>query len=335
LPSHEIFLLLAFVAACGNDSSVVEPLAPVDARMSAFRDADDDSDSRAKFTPWSAPVNLGPVINSPADEIAAEISQDGLTLYFASNRPGAPVLNDIYVSTRDCRDTTNPRCEWKPPVNVASLNTPHREAGAHVLGDGRRVLITSNRPGGHGGNDLYIALRDDVQDPHAWATPTNLGSPVNSADGDFGPSTWKREMYFWRGPATSPTAMPGDLFVSRIHGSEFGPPRLVAELRVEKNPATADLYHDEKPAVRYDGREILFASNRPNSASMDIWTSLRRSARKPWGLPANAGSVVNSASNERRPSLSPDGTMLFFDSDRAGGRGGTDLYVSVRRRIRD
>ena len=41
-----------------------------------------------KFSEWSAPVNLGPDINSAFEEFLPEVSKNGLSLYFASNRPG-------------------------------------------------------------------------------------------------------------------------------------------------------------------------------------------------------------------------------------------------------
>jgi Tol biopolymer transport system component len=49
---------------------------------------------------WSAPVNLGPNVNSAANETRASLSWDGLTLLFGSTRPGEGV-SDIYFSTRD------------------------------------------------------------------------------------------------------------------------------------------------------------------------------------------------------------------------------------------
>jgi Tol biopolymer transport system component len=50
--------------------------------------------------PWSAPVNLGPAINSAAGESRASLSWDGQTLIFGSTRPGDG-SSDIYYSTRD------------------------------------------------------------------------------------------------------------------------------------------------------------------------------------------------------------------------------------------
>jgi hypothetical protein len=49
-----------------------------------------------------------------------------------------------------------------------------------------------------------------------------------------------------------------------------------------------------------------------------------------WSEPVNAGPGVNSAFQERGPALSPDKLSLFFTSDRPGGFGAIDIYVSRR-----
>lgn len=50
--------------------------------------------------PWSTPVNLGPVVNSAADEGGAALSFDGRTLYFTSDRLAPSGRHDIWVTTR-------------------------------------------------------------------------------------------------------------------------------------------------------------------------------------------------------------------------------------------
>lgn len=51
-----------------------------------------------RYSEWSAPQNLGPTVNSPFSELGPAISKDGLSLYFASNRPGGSGAFDIWVS---------------------------------------------------------------------------------------------------------------------------------------------------------------------------------------------------------------------------------------------
>lgn len=53
-----------------------------------------------------------------------------------------------------------------------------------------------------------------------------------------------------------------------------------------------------------------------------------------WSAPVNLGPTVNSVSNEQVPAISSDGETLFFASDRPGGYGGIDIYVTTRTKLR-
>ena len=57
-----------------------------------------------KYSDWSAPVNLGPAINSASSDQGPAISKDGLSLYFTSNRSGGLGGFDMYVSQRTSVD---------------------------------------------------------------------------------------------------------------------------------------------------------------------------------------------------------------------------------------
>ena len=85
------------------------------------------------------------------------------------------------------------------------------------------------------------------------------------------------------------------------------------------------------PAVSKDGLRLYFVSNREGGfGNNDIWVSRRPSPTDQWETPVNLGAVINSASDENNPSLSDDGRILFFDSNRPGGHGRLDIYVSHR-----
>ena len=62
---------------------------------------------------WGPAVNLGPAVNSSADDMLASISADGLALYFNSIRPGGRGGYDIWMSTRASKNAP-----WGPPVNL-------------------------------------------------------------------------------------------------------------------------------------------------------------------------------------------------------------------------
>ena len=85
-------------------------------------------------------------------------------------------------------------------------------------------------------------------------------------------------------------------------------------------------------AIRYDGLEIIFSSNRPGgSGGIDLWFSTRRTTSDLWSTPANLGPVINTSTDDRAPYLSADGRTLFFSSDRVGDDfGGGDIWMTTR-----
>jgi hypothetical protein len=113
--------LLLWTLGCGRGARIHEPPPP-------FQDAFPISVAAASNpAEWSTPVNLGPVVNSAANDLAAELSKDGLSLYFASNRPGGAGANDLYVSQR-----TTVNDPWRAPTNLAMLNSSFGDAGPHL-----------------------------------------------------------------------------------------------------------------------------------------------------------------------------------------------------------
>jgi Tol biopolymer transport system component len=93
---------------------------------------------------------------------------------------------------------------------------------------------------------------------------------------------------------------------------------------------------DFNPFISRDGLSLYFSSDRPGGfGGFDIWVSERPSVNDPWGEPQNLGPNVNTPSTENSPALSPDGRHLYFQSDKPGGFGDLDLYVSERRHKRD
>src|SRR2546425_2077665 len=128
------------------------------------------------WSEWSPPVNLGPPINTSFAENHPFLSKDGLSLYLTSDRTGTIGGQDLWVARRACED-----CAWEAPVNLgAVINTTGLDAGADVSNDGHFLYFFSNRPGGVGGNDVYVSRRDNTGDDLGWETPQLLGSEVNS-----------------------------------------------------------------------------------------------------------------------------------------------------------
>ncbi|MFC1633402.1 M56 family metallopeptidase [Planctomycetota bacterium] len=137
--------------------------------------------------PWEEPMNLGPTVNSTAQEFGPSISSDGLSLYFNSDRSGGFGALDLWVTTRTTTDAP-----WEEPVNLGpTVNSSQDEAMPDISADGLKLFFCDfmgapQRPGGCGGQDIWVATRASTNDP--WEEPVNLGPIINSSAFDFSPN---------------------------------------------------------------------------------------------------------------------------------------------------
>jgi hypothetical protein len=274
-----------------------------------------------RFSAWSAPENLGPTVNSAFDDSGGALSKNGLSLYFTSTRPGFGG-EDLWVAQRASRNEP-----FGFPVNLGPLvNTAAADRNPSLSRDGHWLLFASARDGGFGNLDIWAAYRKHTHDDFGWQAPVNLGPGVNTASADTGPShlegdeTRTARLYFARAPAGPATT---DVWVSEQAADGTWQSAVpVAEL----NTAFADAGAE----IRHDGLEIFIHSTRPSSLGFDLWVATRENVDDPFSEPSNLGAPVNSVGTDRDAGLSSKRTEMLLASDRPGGFGLLDLYISTR-----
>ncbi len=317
--------------------------------------ASDDDDKEPRFGPWSAPVNLGPPVNTTLPDYQPFITKDGRSLYFALLEGfTATSPQDIWVAKRNSESDP-----WGTPQRLGpGINTTADEAQPFVTIDGHWMYFLSNRrvPDKNGivpfgKNDIYVSRRHNKRHdlgPLGWQEPENLGGNINTAANEAGPFVFEDEvtgmvsLYFHSNRFGTQ-----DIFVSTLQpDGTFGAPQPVAELNSPYNEAV--------PMIRRDGLEIFFISNRPGSIpypsdgccgpggqpSDDIWVSRRASTSDPWGEPENldvvnaslGGPPINSPYHDGRPALSFDGETLYFFS--AFREGQQSIYFDIWKTTR-
>jgi len=115
-----------------------------------------------------------------------------------------------------------------------------------------------------------------------------------------------------------------DLVVARkdANGKWQSPVSISANINSPMNEGTC--------TISADGRQLIFTSciGRRGYGSCDLFES--KKIGEEWTRPQNLGPAINSPAWESQPSLSADGRMLFFVSDRRGGSGNKDIYVSYK-----
>ena len=145
--------------------------------------------------------------------------------------------------------------------------------------------------------------------------------------GNLALDPWTNDLYFTRCRADD-TEMRCEIWRARkLRRGWAKAERLGGDVNLEGYTATQPTVGRLK-----DSTVILyFASNRPGGAGgMDIWYSLLRDNRS--GECVNLGPHVNSTADEITPFYDQPNGVLYFSSDRIGGRGGHDIYCAVGQR---
>ncbi|MCG8449976.1 MAG: hypothetical protein MI725_10415 [Pirellulales bacterium] len=217
--------------------------------------------------------------------------------------------------------------DFGPAVNLgAGINSSAFEGHPRLSADGLRLFFNSDRTGGQGGRDLWLAERASLTSP--FATPINLGNTINSSGTEFTASESfdGLTLYFDSGgilqkATRNNLSTPWTDSSITVSTAEFA--------TVNTGPGT--LIH---PEVSQDGLTLVYQNTIGIVA--DLVLSTRSSVSDPWGAPTVLTNINTpppaSGSNawDFHPTFSPDELSLFFSSSRPGGMGAVDLYRAIR-----
>jgi len=218
---------------------------------------------------------------------------------------------------------------WVPENIGAPVNTVGNETQVALTHSGRSLYIVTNRPGGMGANDLWVSQREHPNAP--WGPPSNLGPQINGPGNDSSPTFTPDDLcMFYASPG--PVGGGGQrIFVTcrTDPGDDAGwQPPVKLGANVNGPQFTSDPYYFVDPV---SGQATLYFAvmNKPGApGDFDLF----KSDVGPDGqfLPAVQVAELNTPSRETHPWIHQNGLVLTFSSNRPGGFGGIDLWVSTR-----
>ena len=237
--------------------------------------------------------------NTIAREFDPYLTPDGLTLYFASNRPGSQET-DLWLARR-----SNSNAPFADPIKADALgfNTPELELRLWMTDD-QRTAVLARRPRG-GDGDLYIATRSSAALPFGDLEPL---AELNTGD-EFDPwlsSDGLRIYYAGEQPGRSTRNVLMARRENAVTGdAPFGDARPVI---ATGNQSMGDIYltADELLIFYTVGADLRYATRSRAEEAFSVGAS----------VPVIDGSDIT---------VSSDGCEIFFQSDAAGSQ---DLYVS-------
>jgi hypothetical protein len=262
--------------------------------------------AKADFT-FGEPVNLGPTINGDSFEQTVCISADGLSLYFASDRPGGydEAMDDIWLSTRPTKDDP-----WGPPENLGPLvNSEVGEFHPFISADELELYFERFENGT--GADIYlfsIWMTKRANKNAAWEQPVklNLTIPEGFMPGDPSLTGDGLELYF--AAYRFGDEPQSEVYVAKRETKDapWGEP-------VNLGPVVNSWTRQAMPAISSDGLLLLFndwwfGSPRPGGlGNDDIWFTRRATKDSSWSEPVNLGASINTAGYDYSGMVSTDG----------------------------
>ncbi len=226
----------------------------------------------------------------------------------------------------------------KEPVRVwidnmgENINTKYPEYGMIMNADASEIYFTSRRPGTTGGGkdifineyfeDVYYSAR---RKDNTWAPADNVGSPINTKGHDaavaLSPDGSRMIVYIDDNGN-------GNLYESVRSGDKWSKPKIF-------NKEVSGPYHEPSAWYSYDGKQLYFVSNRPESgkepADKDIFVATWDEKKEKWLNVQRLPNNVNSTYDEDGIFLHPDGRTLYFSSKGHNSMGGYDVFKTVKQ----
>ncbi len=272
--------------------------------------------------PGQVPVLFAPgIVNTGLHTRDFTMSPDGRELYFVV------IVGQYKLSyIVGCRFENG---RWGEPEVVAGLDKPGiHYIEPHISPDGQKFFFASNLPApgkvfAERDEDIWVMERSGS----GWGQARNLGAPVNTAGGEFFPSTTRDGTLYFTGPEKEGG---GEcIYRSRfINGGYSQPERLPEQINAGKARYNAYFSPDDRLAI------VPIYGHKANPNGVDYYVVFHNSDDS-WSEPVNLGPLINTADNEEHSaSLSPDGKYLFFMSPRLPAQTPERIDFSYLRRMR-
>ena len=220
-----------------------------------------------KTTDFANAVNLGKPVNSALFEgypvLRKNSSDEWEIIFSAEPRPdsGDPQGTNLYTA-RQLNGI------WQEPKPLIELNTDFHDRMPAISPDGKLLLFSSDRPGGFGKDDLYVAEYDS--DQGYWTNVQNIGSQFNGPQSEISPTIHKDGVTIFFSSNKPGGVGSYDLYFSQMPSVDERPLRF-------KDPMNLGLPYnspedDEFCSVMSNGSHFYFASNRPGGyGGFDIY----------------------------------------------------------------
>lgn len=263
--------------------------------------------------------NMGPNINSDADDYSEVLSTDAKTMYFASRRqlpksgkrhPDTKFDENIFISHFTAGS-------WIPSISAGkNLTTKYCESPLYINSSNDILYVYS---GYSNKGDIMMS----VNKKGVWKSPSAIPYKINTGKSEtsFTISPSGNEIYYISDNSRDNIGGKDIYFIKKLNARKWSKPQNAGRI-------INTVYDEESVRFSRTGDTLWFSSQGHNSiGGFDIFYSVRNK-NGAWDSVKNAGYPINTQWDEIFYNPSPvDDSTFYFASNRSGGLGGIDIYM--------
>lgn len=269
---------------------------------------------KAMITPVRAWVDNVSELNTPQNDHGPSVSTDGGELIMTSNRPNDHSPNEVGTYDDDIYSSTFYDGKWSKPKPIPAVNSTEDDVSNNISYDGTRMLLHSVEAGQ---TDIYESRLVGAN----WTAPEKLHFQISTKNSQevyasYSADGWS--IFFGRQNRVGQTGI--DIMYSSMQSKIRG------DYKAAQKISTVNSRFNEGPIyVHIDGETMYIASQGNGSlGGYDIFVSYNTNGI--WSKPKNLGYPINTPYDDFYFSATANGKYAYISSDRAGGKGGYDIY---------
>ena len=268
-----------------------------------------------KANPKRVWVDNVSALNSEQDDIAPSITTDGTELIFSSNRPNEHTPNEVGGFDFDIYNTTLNKGKWSQPKHISGqLNSSSDDVANTLSYDGTKLLMHRDMAG------QYDIFESKLYGEY-WSAPVLAHNAISTNKANEKYAAYSSDGW--------------SIFFSRDNDSRSNGFDIMASSmmnKMQKDYMAAVMQtvlnskFDDGPIYLHIDGETMYLASAGNGSigGYDIFVS--KKIQGSWTKPVNLGYPINTPYDDFFFSATANGKYAYITSNRAGGKGGYDVY---------
>lgn len=271
-------------------------------------------------------VNIGPQINSEANDYAPVLNEKEDEIIFTSRRLDGNLNENVYSDNKPFEDifiSVKTNGKWSRASNIGrTVNIPNHNSNLALSPDGKTLFTYRDDNGG----DIFVS---ELKSDNTWSPPKPLPGIINSPYMESSVSITRdgSTLYF----ASERPGGEGGIDIYSCVKDSRGNWSKVRNL----GPTINSGLHEDGPFIDYSGKKLHFSSqSHKGMGGYDIFESdLINAAKNEWSEPMNVGYPINTPDNDIYFVGTADGKRGYYASVRDDGLGYLDVYTIIPKEL--